>query len=67
MTTKTRLREIIAGAKRIKALEAEALKPKKQPDEKIKIQVDRRTVIAVRGDKALKFWLEKYPNAKVIE
>lgn len=40
---------------------------KKAPEGKvIKLQVDYRTIISVRSQKALEMWMEKYPNAKVV-
>lgn len=32
----------------------------------IKLQVDYRTTIIVRSQKALEMWMGKYPNAKVV-
>jgi hypothetical protein len=32
----------------------------------MKLQVDYRTTIVVRTQKALEMWMEKYPNAKVV-
>lgn len=32
----------------------------------IKLQVDYRTVIMVKSQKALEMWMVKYPNAKVV-
>ncbi len=32
----------------------------------IKLQVDYRTVIMVKSQKALEMWMGKYPNAKVV-
>jgi hypothetical protein len=34
---------------------------------KIKIQLDQRTTITVRTMDALKAWMERYPEAKLIE
>lgn len=40
---------------------------KKAPDAKvIKLQVDYRTTILVRTQKALEMWMSKYPNAKIV-
>jgi hypothetical protein len=32
----------------------------------IKLQVDYRTTIIVRSQKALEMWMGKYPNAKIV-
>ena len=32
----------------------------------IKVQLDHRTVVTLKDMSAFKFWLEKYPNAKII-
>ena len=40
---------------------------KKAPEGKIiKLQVDSRTMILVRNEKALEMWKSRYPNAKVV-
>lgn len=40
---------------------------KKDPEGKvIKLQLDYRTTIVVRTQKALDMWMTKYPNAKIV-
>jgi hypothetical protein len=34
---------------------------------KYKVIIDPRTTIYVKTDDALKMWMDKYPNAKVVE
>ena len=34
---------------------------------KFKLQIDGRTTITVRSEGALKAWMEKYPEAKLID
>ncbi len=33
---------------------------------RIKVQLDPRTIIILKSKESLKFWLSKYPNAKVM-
>ena len=40
--------------------------PKTTGADIIKLQVDYRTVIMVKSQKALEMWMGKYPNAKVV-
>jgi hypothetical protein len=40
--------------------------PKTTGADIIKLQVDYRTVIMVKSQKALEMWMVKYPNAKVV-
>ena len=46
------------------------VKPKKSAieyiGERIKVQLDAKTILFVRSKQALKMWLSKYPGAKVI-
>ncbi|HEU4716610.1 MAG TPA: hypothetical protein VFU15_02205 [Bacteroidia bacterium] len=43
-----------------------ALKQKPITGDVIKLQVDYRTTIVVRSQRALEMWMEKYPNAKIV-
>lgn len=40
--------------------------PKTNGADVIKLQVDYKTVIMVKSQKALEMWMGKYPNAKVV-
>jgi hypothetical protein len=37
-----------------------------QPDQRIKVQLDERTVIFINKKSSLDEWIKKYPNARVI-
>jgi len=41
-------------------------KPVAEGGKKIKLQVDRRTIIILRTKKALTTWMRRYPKAKVL-
>ncbi len=34
---------------------------------RIKVQIDYKTIITVRNTQALEMWLSKYPDAKVLD
>jgi hypothetical protein len=42
-------------------------KREKELQPKIKVRLDRRTVITVRDYSKLEFWKEKYPNLEILE
>lgn len=33
----------------------------------IRLQIDRKTVITLRTKKSLGMWMERYPNARIVE
>jgi len=35
-------------------------------DKLIKVRLDYRTLVTIANKSALKFWLEKYPDAKIV-
>jgi predicted DNA-binding antitoxin AbrB/MazE fold protein len=34
--------------------------------ERIKVQLDNKTIVFVRSQSALDMWMEKYPEAKIV-
>lgn len=47
-------------------MKANKIKEKELKGERFKLQIDYRTIIIVRGKEALKRWLSKFPEAKLI-
>jgi hypothetical protein len=37
------------------------------PSKSIKVQIDSKTVVTVKGRLAYEQWLERFPNAKIIQ
>jgi hypothetical protein len=52
--------------KNMRTRKAKPVAPKTSGADIIKLQVDYRTVIMVKSQKALEMWMVKYPNAKVV-
>lgn len=52
--------------KNMRSRKPKPVAPKTNSADIIKLQVDYRTVIMVKSQKALEMWMEKYPNAKVV-
>jgi hypothetical protein len=50
-----------------KAMKKKEKSPVKAAGEKIKVQLDYRTIIFLRNKNALKFWMSRYPNARIID
>jgi hypothetical protein len=48
------------------SMKANKIKEKELKGERFKLQIDYRTIIIVRGKEALKRWLSKFPEAKLI-
>ena len=58
---------ITKESRAMKSRHRKPLPAKKAPEGKIiKLQVDSRTIILVRNEKALEMWMSRYPKAKVV-
>ena len=42
------------------------LKAKSKKEERFKLQIDYKTIIIVKSKEAVKMWLSKFPNAKLV-
>lgn len=42
------------------------LKAKSKKEERFKLQLDYKTIIIVKSKEAVKMWLSKFPNAKLV-
>jgi hypothetical protein len=52
--------------KNMRSRKPKMVAPKTNGADVIKLQVDYKTVIMVKSQKALEMWMGKYPNAKVV-
>lgn len=50
-----------------KDMESEAAGKRTKSKKPIKLRLNYRTVVTVKSEAALKAWLERYPDAKVID